>query len=288
MTAMNVWRQLGKPPTVLCVVPNFADAPSIIERLAHLDMGFTTIYSARSRASAILSLSVHGITRTFLDSDVGLKIPFVMRSARAVRRKVRFSLYEEGVGIAKLSEAERPSRFLLALGATDELGESGLIEEVWTYSPEVVRKRLTTKPVLEIRVKLGDFVQTQTKLLTDAFWPSFASDSAVWYGTNCCLYLSSWTVNEDVYTYLAHQNAFTISKLHPHIREAANVPASIDQSLSSAIPAELIIAALVNAFETVTVLHHGSTTAMYVPHNRVTFVHVDSLDLGNTVDQGSR
>ena len=100
ITSMIVAHQLDRRPAILSVVPAFVDAEAVIARLRVQDTGFDHISRASRRTTALLALAVQGAGRVFLDSDVGVRTPVAMRLARALRRDVRFALYEEGLGIA--------------------------------------------------------------------------------------------------------------------------------------------------------------------------------------------
>ena len=174
-----------------------------------------------------------------------------MRLARLIHRQIGFSLYEEGTGTVEIPEADRPVRVSRVLGAVSAFGESRLMEEVWTYSPAAVRARLPNRNVMPITRSLADFVRCNRDLLMDTFWPSFHEDRQLWRGRRCCLYLSSWEVQAQAYSYLASADAFTICKLHPHIRDFVEMPPTVDQLIRSSVPAELLILELARVFEAV-------------------------------------
>jgi hypothetical protein len=272
MTASVIARQLVGTPALLVVVPTFADGARIVGRLSTLDTGFADVRSGRSRVASILQLGARGASRIFVDSDMGLKTPLAMRLVRLARRGVRFSVYEEGVSLVTPFVRDRPNPLLARLGATLNLGEAAVVDEVWTYTPELVRPRLPTKRLHRIETGLEAFVASQRSFLTDAFWPDHARDVARWAGDACCVYLSSWEVDPRAVARLAETRAFTICKPHPHIRQGVALPDGIDQVLHPSIPAELVLMELAKRFGEVEVLHHASSAAAYVTAPNVRFV----------------
>lgn len=272
MTATAIACQLVATPSVLVVVPAFADGERIVGRLAELETGFVDVQFGRSRVASLLQLGARGVSRIFLDSDVGLKTPLAMRLVRQYRRGVRFSVYEEGVSLITPFERDRPKPLLVRLGATMNLGESAIVDEVWTYTPDLVRPRLPTKALRQIETRLEDFISSHWSFLADAFWPDHARDTRSWTGNACCIYLSSWEVDLRVLARIAKARAFTICKPHPHIRHDVAWPEGIDQVLHPSIPAELVIIELAKRFAEVEVLHHASSAAAYVAAPNVHFV----------------
>ena len=272
MTASVIARQLAGTRSVLVVVPTFADGERIVARLSGLASGFADVRSGRSRIAALLQLGARGASRVFLDSDMGLKTPLAMRLLRLVRPGVRFSVYEEGLSLVTPFVRDRPRPLLARLGATLNLGEAASVDEVWTYTPDLVRPRLPTKALRRIETGIGDFVTDRWSFLIDAFWPDHARDTQPWTGDACCVYLSSWEIDPRAVARLADARAFTICKPHPHIRRDLARPEGIDQMLHPSIPAELVILELAKRFAQVEVLHHASSAAAYVAAPNVRFV----------------
>ncbi len=275
ISSMIVARQLGLRPAVLCVVPAFAEAEGVIARLRVADAGFASVCRARHRSIALMSLAMLGAARIFLDSDVGVKTPVAMYLARALRPRLRFSLYEEGLSLIKPHPEERPSNMLVSLGAVPTLGEGRLTDEIWTYSPDAVRARLPEGGcVKRIEPRIEDFVVGLRQLLSVVFWPSLTDDVRRWSGRRCLLYLSSWRVEPRVFDHMAGVDAFTICKFHPHLSGVTTHPRGVDHVVSAAVPAELLLLELLERFDDVEVWHHGTTVAYYVTSSRIRFKHV--------------
>lgn len=275
MNSINVWRQLGSPGASLCIAPLFAESAAVAKRLYAENPGFASISMVRSRVAAVMSLAARGVQRIFLDSDVGIKTPTAMRIARLVRPRLRFSLYEEGTGLIEMPPEDAPGPFSQALGAITAFGESPLTEEVWTYHPAAVRRRLPDMKTLGIDQSLADFVRTNRDLLVKVFWPSFVGDVDRWSGPRSCVYLSSWQVHPRAQQYMERSDAFTVWKLHPHIQGDVTLPAHVDQVIPAGVPAELLIMEMARTFDSVEVLHHGSSTEMYLRLPNVRFHRVD-------------
>lgn len=264
MTAMNLAAQRAHRRATLWIVPSFADATVIIERLSSLPLGFDEVHAVPTRRAALLLAAGSGIERLYIDRDMGLQTTYALRWIRATRPRVRFSLYEEGSALFEPEASERPSRISELLGATLTLGEGPLTDEIWTFAPAELRRRLPNKPLRPIEIGVRQFVAVHRDLLLHAFWPTFERDARAWNGSSACIYLSSWAVSPLAYVYLAESSDFTLCKLHPHIRDDVALPERVDQVLPAAIPAELVIAELAKCFDHVEVLHEGTTTLRYV------------------------
>lgn len=275
MTALAIARQRSEEPSLLCVVPTFADADRAIARLARADSGVVGVMHASTRVGAIFRLTTRGVSRMFIDSDVGLKTPVAMWVSRMRNPRLKFSIYEEGVSLFHADPAERPNRFLELLGATLAHGEDPLIDEVWTYEPDEVRPRLPTKRLERIETTLADFVGEHLEMLRGVFWPSFDDDVRAWRGARCCIYLSSWSIDQRAAACLQATSAYTLWKLHPHIRRNTPLPHGIAQVLHASIPAELVLTELAERFDQVEVLHHGTSAERYVTLPNVRFRRVE-------------
>ena len=277
ITSMILARQFSPRRCGLCVVPLFADASGFLRRVRDDRAPFDSVTSAHSRASAIISQAL-GHDRVLIDSDVGAKSTAAMWLAHRLRPRVRFALYEEGTSLFDPLPIERPSDLHVRLGATARMGTGALTEEVWTYSPEDLRAKLATTPVRQIETSVSVFVLEHHAHLARLFWPSRDEDTRHWRGTRCCVYLSSYQVDKRALAYLKRSSAYTVLKLHPHFRsDSVAAEAQVDQRVPAGIPAELIVYALAATFDSVEVLHDGSTIERYVQAPNVRFVRTDTL-----------
>ncbi len=277
ITSILVARQLRPLRSRLVVVPNFADGDRVVERLSRHETGFESIKSAPNRFAAILSARTEDVEQIFVDSDVGVKTLVAMQLLRVLKRRVRFSLYEEGIALIEPDQSTRPPAVFKRMGVAMDLGDSRVIEEIWTYTPDAVRDRLPTKAVRRIAATVGHFVRAEHQLLQDVFWETFEKDTRGWGGALCHLYLSSWRVDRNALAYLARSHGYRIFKPHPHIRHDVALTSGLDQVLPASIPAELVIVELARAFTTVEVVHHGSSVASYVSAPNVRYVRAEDV-----------
>ncbi len=277
LTALNLARQWGRPDAELCVVPNFADARRSIERLRLEADAFARVHTAPTRATAIATLALRGGTDLLADSDVGFRTTSMMRLIAAARRDVRFALYEEGTSLLEPQDDQRPHRWFARLGVTMALGAGRLTREVWSYSPEIVRRRLAQQQVGKIEQSLASFVRDHREMWMRVFWPDAAEHADAWRGHRCLLYLSSWKADPKAFEILARASAFTICKLHPHIRQDVAVRGAVDQVLPPGVPAELVVLELARRFDDVQVLHEASAVAGYLNLPNVRFVDLKDV-----------
>lgn len=279
ITSMILAQQLACETASLSVVPNFADGLAVTDRLRRHGHEFASVSAARNRVLAIVGHGVRGAPRIFIDRDMGARTTATMRLVKAMRPQTRFALYEEGLSLLDPSLEARPRLIMERLGATPELGTGHLTEEVWTYSPDTLRLRLPSKRIYKIDVSLAAFMEQERSRLVEVFWPSYVDDIRGWGGERCCLYLSSWHVDQGALARLARSPGRSICKLHPHIRDQTLIDrGAVDQVLSPAIPAELVVIALARAFEAVEVLHDNTSTAHYISLPNVRFLQVDDAE----------
>lgn len=275
--ALTLDEQLSRAGSTLCVVPTFADAARVTERLARHAQGFAAVHSAPNRVRALFSQAARGHGVIMVDSDVGARTTLAMRVLRGLHPGLRFAVYEEGESLFAPMAQERPAEILVRLGATPTIGQGALTSEVWSYTPEALRARLPDKRLMRIERPPAEYVASQRDLLNAVFWPSHARDTHAWGGSRCVLYLSSWDVDRRVLARLRQSGAYTIFKPHPHLTDAGRTGlAEVDQVLPAEIPSELVLLTLAEAFEEVRVLHHGSTTQRYVTSSNVHFTNVSA------------
>ena len=272
MTSINLAQQLALAGASLTVVPYFAAADAIVQRLGRAGFGVPAIRTAPTRIAALFDLAATGATRIYLDRDMGMRTTLALRWLRVTRPRVRYSLYEEGISLFEPAEAERPSRLSALLGATLTLGEGPFTDEVWTYDPDRLRARLPAKPLHAITTPLSAFVEQHRAGLLEVFWPAYERDVRQWRGGTCCIYLSSWEVDARALEYVTATSAFKVFKPHPHMRGDIAAPQGFDHVLDAAIPAELVLLEMARLFDEVIVVHVDSSTARYVSAGNVRFV----------------
>lgn len=278
ITSMILAQQFAPRPASLCVVPSFAGADGFLERIRQYPTPFAHVFSAHSRATAIVHQALRGHDQVLFDSDVGAKTTFAMWLAQRLRPTVRFAIFEEGTSLFDPLAIERPSEFHIRLGATARMGTGVRTEAVYTYSPEELRTKLPGKPVRQIETSIAAFVSEQQATLASVFWPSQEEDTHHWHGARCCVYLSAYNVDPRALEYLGRTRAYTVLKLHPHFRNDPSVPEiRVDQRISAGIPAELVLNKLASSFESVEVLHAGSAIERYLAAPNVRFLRVDDV-----------
>lgn len=278
VTCMSIAHQLGGMPVDLHVVRSFADADGVIARLRSRAQVFRCVRAAPHRLLALAAQGGDAYRKVFIDSDVGARPTVMMWLLRRLRPQLSFALYEEGLSLFEPRDDERPWRVFEWLGATPTLGEGAFTDEVWTYSPEELRARLPGKTLSRIDEKPADFIRREHAMLTEVFWPSFATDTSDLQGQRCCFYLPSWQPDPRSLDYLARRTDHTLLKLHPHTRSRevqARARAAADRVLPAAVPAELVLSTLAQRFQQVDVLHDGTTTARYFDAPNVRFFAID-------------
>lgn len=82
----------------------------------------------------------------------------------------------------------------------------------------------------------------------------------------CRIYLSSWNVDFAFLEKFLSLSGDKYIKLHPHIKHAPEKINNKASFLPTNLPAEVIVMLMTKSYENVTIYHHGSSLAKYIPN----------------------
>lgn len=208
----------------------------------------------------------------YIDSDTGVQKMLTLARLKMKHPSAPILVYEEGVGTYRRDIYPPVKRELIhRLGAGAAFGGSPLTSGIFVYDVDAYQSRVGRfggTPYL-IETELAEFIAANAAVLGRLFGvpdtlPSTASDT-------CTVYLTNWTPDEKVIREISDRPGDCFVKPHPHLSSADGALFGGVRLLPAGIPAELLIMKLRASYSRMTVLHHGSSTATYLPAHGVEY-----------------
>lgn len=275
--SLSIAQDLG--PNVdrhMIMMGSFANGEAICERFRTLFVGpewksaryfptfrLTSPYAASLKADEI-----------FLGGDIGMKHCFYLLLFKLSSPRTRINVYEEGVSMYRTDIYPPMKRAFVGLtGAGTHVGNFVLTSNVYALRPDVYR---STFPGMGRKVRRIvhtpiEIIQRHLERLTALFGYSPLTE-ADRKSASCTLYLSTVRKDDELIRKLSVSEDDVYLKPHPHLAETLEGNSAC--LLSPTAPAELILTNLLNIYDRVTVLHHGSSTELYFSSERVKFVRI--------------
>jgi hypothetical protein len=128
---------------------------------------------------------------------------------------------------------------------------------------------------VQIERPLAEFIANERAFLSAIFAMSevptipAASDRP----RTCTLYITNWKIDDSMITTLKIAPGTRYLKPHPHIKEEYIEHDGLTV-IPNSIPAELLILELMNHFERIDILHHGTSAERYIKNEKAKFIRV--------------
>jgi hypothetical protein len=266
----------------LLIVDLFSDARGVSQRLSVIaHENCTTIFFENEKSVFARAINKR-YSKLFIDSDVGFARNLTLISLKIRSPKTVLAVYEEGLGTYR-NDMYRglKKKALSCLGCGVYFGGNWLVKELYLYGPEECKNSLRSK-----KIKIHKEIQTLLQERRQEF--EFIFDAAGFYQRlemqindrkKCVIYISNWQLDQAVISYLKSTIGLVIVKPHPHIKNVAEINSNEGFAFAKAtVPAEMLIAWAASNFESVSVIHHGSSVVRYVYFDNVGFSYANSLN----------
>lgn len=261
------------------ITDTFSNATEVGERVRQSGY-FNDVVFCKDASFALRTLRVCDGENVFIDSDVGLRAYINLGFFKFKYPKSKINVYEEGVGTyrSNLFPGRLKRTFYKSIGVGTFFGGGVFTDAIHVFEDYryVSLFPKNANRVCRINFRLQDWIQSNWKKLLSIFCPSFSLPNNE-KNKDVVLYMSGWKISESIESYLKPSD-FLFFKLHPHIKD--NV---IDRKFSSfeitlvpnELPAEILILAMLDMYERVTVLHSGTSAMAYLGDlNGLTWVRV--------------
>ena len=254
---------------LLLIVDSFYGAEEFSKKKELLNYFNKVVYFKHTREALISLVGNKSISRIYIDSDYGIQKGVMLFVIKMFNRKVEINVYEEGNGVYRsdLINGRLKKIVYKFLPLSGSLGGSPLTENIYVVDKkryDNIRSELSHKSVY-IGKDFPLWIKENIEGLTSLF-----GDLAIEKGCSsdiCVLYITSWTIDNNVIDYLLSKKQRFIIKPHPHIKHL-NIDQSIDV-ISPGIPVEVILIKLLDSFEHIHVYHAGTSALDYVNNLRI-------------------
>lgn len=279
VTALTILDQIGvKENFYILMTRSFSGCDGIFESIISnnsvIDKNNIEIFS--SCMAAYNFSIIKNIDYLFLDSDVGFVNFLRILKFKIFNINSTVLVYEEGVGSYRTDIYGGLKKNLFnALGIGTSFGGSLFVDGIFVYDTENYKDKFPRykKNIYLIIKKPMDAIYKNIDYFHDIFSYGSMLKSFRKTSKKCYLYLSSWNISKKFINSMPKMDGDKYVKIHPHIEESYSFPFAhmVDRSA----PAELVIADLMNMYDSIIVYHHGSTVERYVENDRVEFRRVD-------------
>lgn len=261
----------------LLFVGIFHGAQPIFERLPACEIGWAEKIWFDNYKACLQHCRNEQYDEIVFDGDVGFKRGVDLLRLTLVNKMSTISVYEEGLGAYRndLYSGIKKSIFSFC-GIGVNFGANRLTRKMYVYDP-VEYLQMVDVPAKEVVGIILPFYQLFVTY-RNAWMKTFdldalSSDLGRNVNRECKIYLSSWTIDNKILKRLSEDGkSTTILKVHPRIKNSQDeLKEHVHLVCPQHVPAEILIFLASEAFETVEVFHHGSSTERYVICENVRF-----------------
>jgi hypothetical protein len=274
MVAMTLFKKNIKDCIVtMYIVNSFYDSIETKRRLAktyHDEMNFVSV---KSKKEACLQIAKCFYNEIYIDSDVGFKNFIILTTLKIFNPSLIINVYEEGAGTYSkdLYENEQFRKKLLGLFRLSTFfGGYVFTSNLFLYRPEEFPNKIQIgeDKLIKIVPTLWSFIKSNHSDLEYIFGISKENSFNINH-TCCCIYLTSWSIDDVFIKKFETFEGDLFIKLHPHLRGKFKNSSLININRSA--PIELIIYGLLKKYNRIKIYDHGSASRFYIDDLRVSY-----------------
>lgn len=265
MVALSIVQQgqLESKP-IFIIIDGFCGASEVAERLTcNFDQLQTSVFFD-SRQAAILFLKEQKFDHLFIDSDVGVRNFLTLASFKLANPKILIHVYEEGLGTYRTDLYSGFKKKLFGLiGIGVFFGACRFVTSIYVYRKQEYIDNIPSNgfKAREIQGGLPQFLTANRDALKRLF--GFDGIKPILPNVLCCsVYLSGWKIDADFLSYFQELDGDLFVKPHPHIRSCDDLNGI--KSIDANVPAELVIADLMEEYDSVVVFDCNSSVRRYI------------------------
>ena len=255
----------------LLIVDGFSNSSEFSERVSQCDLGWRHVKWFATKKQAFNFLRKAKFSKVFVDSDVGFQNLMSLLNIRSKNQHLKIFVYEEGIGSYRddLYKGFR-KKVLDFIGAGTNFGGCVLTSGIYLIEPEKFLKKFPNhfNRCKKIEKNVSEIIELNISKFTYLFGINdllctIASNAM---SEQCVIYFSSWQVDISTVERLLSDSDDKYIKLHPHLKDQKLDFAGGEEffCLPSNIPAEIIVPALCQVYEKVSIYHHNSSLELYV------------------------
>lgn len=264
----------------ILIIDLFADARGVCQRLSAIMPEDCTAFFLENEKSAFAQAAQKRYVKIFMDSDVGFVRNLSLMILKLQSPKTILAVYEEGLGTYRNDLYQGLKKSVLSLlGCGVYFGGNWLVRELYLYRPEECANLMHSE-----KIKIHKKIQTLLQEDWNKF--EFIFDTAGFFDqierqvndqSNCTIYISNWHLDRTIVSILRSTVGLVIVKPHPHIKNLEEIKFYESLILAKAtVPAEMLIIWASSHFESVSVVHHGSSVVRYIDFDNVVFLYVSA------------
>jgi hypothetical protein len=252
----------------------FHDAENIYNRLStEFKDRFSFRYFATYK-NAVDHCSTHLYSEVFIHWDIGFGTNIRLKRLLAKSPETSISVYEEGMGTYADYRYPALKKWIFnSLGLPVNNGGNHLTKNIYVYHPAEYQKNVTKPaPIIEkIKTSLPELISQFSRELCEAFDPDdFLTALRTQHTEKCVIYLSDWSFENHHLLGVKASQATRVLKLHPYVKTEFT-PTNGFLVAPNSLPAEILITHASEIFQSVEVIHQGSSVMRYIHRPNVEY-----------------
>ena len=257
---------------VFVILDAFNGAGEVAKKLLHEFNKFQSPIFFTSRKAALAFVKKEKLAHLFIDSDVGFKNFMSLAVQKLSNPKLLIYVYEEGLGTYRSDLYSGFKKNVLSFfGVGTFFGGCRFVSSIYLYCVQEYIDKFPSKKfkVTAIQKDISSLLIENRSSLKRVFGFDDVKLGKV-KASSCSLYLSDWQIDEKFLLYFKSLNGDLFVKPHPNIRNINGLVGV--QTIGGNIPAELVIANLMESYEYVYVFDHQSSVRRYISGKNLIFL----------------
>lgn len=258
----------GETKNCLYITRDFCDAHTLLGSVT-LNSIFKKVVLFETRRDALNAAASKVPEKIFIDSDIGLKPACDFIKLKLKSKNTQLCVYEEGIGTYRTDIIKNKLKKAIyhILGASDSFGGSPFTDRIYVFNAELYKSNHPeySQKTIVIPVSLASWVVSNKHSLENVFGLVAVEEGST-ANDVVSLYLTGWQVDFNLIKNIPRENRLYV-KPHPHISGVALASLKEIKGIKlipGQVPAELLIALLMEKFNKVQVYHHNSSSVYYM------------------------
>lgn len=251
----------------ILIVDSFHDAEGISNRMKAVYINSINILFVDNEISVYKIARKRKYAMLFIDSDVGFRRNLTLMKFAFLSPKTKLAVYEEGIGTYRCDLYSGIKKTILrSLGCGVYFGDNWCVKELYVYRPESINSSVHSKKI-KIEKEIYHLLKERQKDFEFIFdvkdFFSIVTRKATIFN-ECTVYLSDWSLDSNVISFLEKISELVIIKPHPHIKDVGDLSFKGSIVAPARIPAEMLLMHVTTLFPVVNVYHYGSSAFCYM------------------------
>lgn len=263
------------------IVDNFSDSLLVYKKIKEEYRRENVFFkNSKKRFFSFFNAIMGGYEAVYIDGDIGTRLWLYIAFFKILNRGSKLYVYEEGIGTYRDNiYPSNPKNIIKKhifniFGISTYFGGCNFTDGIFVFEKNKYLKTFPDykKTVFHIKKRYEIFCEENLDFLKKIFCYDINSLEDVSSCNKVVLYLTSWSVDNNVVENIKseYRNHIKIIKPHPHIKETLEF-VDFNFVIPARIPAEILLIVLMKRYDEIIVFHHGSSVSHYIENNKIKY-----------------